>query len=105
MRRCVGAAFANMEMTVTLRTLLRELEFGTTYAPAERLRSRGVATAPADGGLAVVHRRAPSATRLRATGIGRRCPGHVAIRVGRASPGDQSRAGTRTVPRPAGHAG
>lgn len=62
-RRCVGAAFANMEMTVTLRTLLRELEFGTTYAPAERLRSRGVATAPADGGLAVVHRRAPSAMR------------------------------------------
>lgn len=58
-RRCVGAAFANMEMTVTLRTLLREFEFGTTYAPGERLHSRGVATAPARGGLAVVHRRAP----------------------------------------------
>lgn len=56
-RRCVGAAFANMEMTVTLRTLLREFEFGTTYAPGERLHSRGVATAPAQGGLAVVHRR------------------------------------------------
>jgi cytochrome P450 len=57
-RRCIGAAFANMEMNVTLRTLLREFEFGTTYAPGERLRSRGVATAPAHGGRAVVYRRA-----------------------------------------------
>lgn len=60
-RRCVGAAFANMEMTVTLRTLLQKFEFGTTYAPGERLHSRGVATAPAKGGLAVVHRRVPRA--------------------------------------------
>lgn len=56
-RRCIGAAFANMEMTVTLRTLMREFEFGTTYAPGERLHSRGVATAPARGGRAVVYRR------------------------------------------------
>ena len=56
-RRCIGAAFANMEMTVTLRTLMREFEFGTTYAPGERLHSRGVATAPAHGGRAVVYRR------------------------------------------------
>jgi cytochrome P450 len=58
-RRCIGAAFANMEMTVTLRTLLREFEFGTTYAPGEAAHSRGVATAPAKGGRAVVYRRAP----------------------------------------------
>ncbi|OBF32103.1 cytochrome P450 [Mycobacterium sp. ACS1612] len=57
-RRCIGAAFANMEMNVTLRTLLREFEFGTTYAPGERLHSRGVATAPAQGGRAMVYRRA-----------------------------------------------
>jgi cytochrome P450 len=56
-RRCIGAAFANMEMNVTLRTLLREFEFGTTYAPGERTHSRGVATAPAHGGRAVVYRR------------------------------------------------
>jgi cytochrome P450 len=56
-RRCIGAAFANMEMTVTLRTLLREFEFGTTYAPDERRHSRGVATAPGRGGRAVVYRR------------------------------------------------
>ncbi|KUI06008.1 cytochrome P450 [Mycobacterium sp. IS-3022] len=62
-RRCIGAAFANMEMNVTLRTLLRQFEFGTTYAPGERRRSRGVASAPARGGRAVVFRR-PTATRM-----------------------------------------
>ncbi|HYZ66578.1 MAG TPA: cytochrome P450, partial [Mycobacterium sp.] len=56
-RRCIGAAFANMEMTVTLRTLLREFEFGTTYARGEPRHSRGVATAPGRGGRAVVYRR------------------------------------------------
>ena len=56
-RRCIGAAFANMEMMVTLRTLLREFEFGTTYAAGESRHSRGVATAPGRGGLAVVHHR------------------------------------------------
>jgi cytochrome P450 len=58
-RRCIGAAFANMEMTVTLRTLLEEFEFGTTYSPGESPHSRGVATAPGEGGRAVVYRRAP----------------------------------------------
>jgi cytochrome P450 len=55
--RCIGAAFANMEMAVTLRTLLRELDFVTTNRPAERIHSRGVAMAPGSGGLAVVYRR------------------------------------------------
>ncbi len=57
-QRCIGAAFANMEMNVTLRTLLREFEFGTTYAKGERIHSRGVVMAPGRGGRAVVHRRA-----------------------------------------------
>jgi cytochrome P450 len=56
-RRCIGAAFANMEMLVTLRVLLREFEFGTTYAAGEPAHSRGVATAPGRGGSAVVYRR------------------------------------------------
>jgi hypothetical protein len=46
-----------MEMNVTLRILLQEFEFGTTYAKSERIHSRGVATAPSDGGRAVVYRR------------------------------------------------
>jgi cytochrome P450 len=57
-RRCIGAAFANMELNVTLRTLLGEFEFGTTYAKGEPVHSRGVATAPGHGGRAVVYRRA-----------------------------------------------
>jgi Cytochrome P450 len=61
--RCIGAALANMEMDVTLRTLLRELRFAPTDAPAERRHSRGVTTAPAWGGRAVVYRRATEASR------------------------------------------
>jgi cytochrome P450 len=60
--RCIGAGFANMEMNVVLRTLLREFELGTTYAAGERLHSRGIATAPARGGLAVVYRRGPGSS-------------------------------------------
>lgn len=58
-RRCVGAAFANLEMTVVLRTLLREYDLSTTDAPDEKWHSRGVAFAPARRGLVVVHRRSP----------------------------------------------
>lgn len=56
-RRCVGAAFANMEMDVVLRTVLREFTFETTDAPGERAHNRGVAFIPKDGGRVVVHRR------------------------------------------------
>jgi hypothetical protein len=56
-RRCIGAAFAHMEMDVVLRALLREFDLQTTDAPGERWRSRGVAFAPARGGRAVVRRR------------------------------------------------
>lgn len=55
--RCVGAAFANMEMLVTLRTILREFEFVPTTAKGEPNHSRGVTTAAARGGRAVVYRR------------------------------------------------
>ena len=48
--RCVGAGFANMEMDVALRTLLREFRFAPTDAPGERRHYRGVAIAPARGG-------------------------------------------------------
>ena len=40
--RCIGAAFANMEMDVTLRTLLRELRFAPTDARGERRQWRGI---------------------------------------------------------------
>lgn len=56
-RRCLGAAFATMEMTVVLRTLLRDFTLVPTAEPDERWHSRGVAYAPAKGGRAVVRRR------------------------------------------------
>ena len=58
-RRCIGAAFAHLEMNVVLRTLLRDFRLEPTHAKDERWHSRGVAYAPAKGGRAVVHRRAP----------------------------------------------
>jgi hypothetical protein len=56
-RRCIGAAFAHMEMNVVLRTLLRDFTLEPTSEPGERWHSRGVAYCPAKGGRAVVHRR------------------------------------------------
>jgi cytochrome P450 family 138 len=56
-RRCIGASFANMEMNVVLRTMLREFSLIPTNERAERWHSRGVANAPAKGGQAIVRRR------------------------------------------------
>lgn len=56
-RRCIGAAFATMEMSVVLRTLLREWDLAPTTLPDEPWHSRGIATAPAKGGLAIVRKR------------------------------------------------
>jgi len=60
--RCVGAAFANMEMDIALRTLLREFRFAPTDAADERRHYRGVAVAPARGARAVVYRRTAAAS-------------------------------------------
>ncbi|WP_370331330.1 cytochrome P450 [Mycolicibacterium hippocampi] len=56
-RRCVGAAFANVEMDIVLRTVLRNFTIETTAAPGEKAHSRGVAYTPKDGGRVVMHRR------------------------------------------------
>jgi len=56
-RRCIGAAFANMEMDVVLRTVLRNFTIQTTTAPGEKWHARGVAYTPKKGGRAVVYRR------------------------------------------------
>ncbi len=56
-RRCVGAVFANVEMDVVLRTVLRHFTIDATSAPGEKLHARGVAYTPKDGGKIVVHRR------------------------------------------------
>ena len=56
-RRCVGAAFANVEMDVVLRTVLRHFVIGTSTAPDEKIHSRGVAYTPKSGGRVVMRRR------------------------------------------------
>jgi cytochrome P450 len=66
-RRCIGAAFAHMEMNVVLRTLLRDFTLEPTSERGERWHSRGIAYCPAKGGRAVVRRRprAAAVTRSR----------------------------------------
>jgi hypothetical protein len=56
-RRCIGAAFANTEMNVVLHTMLRTVTLMPTSEPEERWHSRGVASAPALGGRAIIRRR------------------------------------------------
>jgi len=55
-RRCPGAAFAHMEMDIVLRTLLRQFDIATTSDPDEGWRNRGIAFAPARGGVTNVTR-------------------------------------------------
>src|ERR1700761_1148301 len=56
-RRGVGAAFANMEVDVVLRTVLRQFTVDATTAPGEKWHCRGVTYVPKNGGQVVVHRR------------------------------------------------
>jgi cytochrome P450 family 138 len=56
-RRCIGAAFANTEMNVVLRTVLEHFEIETDDAPDEKIHHRGVAYTPKGGGKVVMKRR------------------------------------------------
>jgi cytochrome P450 family 138 len=60
-RRCIGAAFANVEMDVVLRTVLRHFVIETDDAPDEKIHFRGIAFTPKDGGRIVVRRRESAA--------------------------------------------
>jgi cytochrome P450 len=60
-RRCIGAAFATMEMRVVLRILLRDYDISPTSARGEPRRSRGVAIAPGRGALVRIQPRRRSA--------------------------------------------
>lgn len=56
-RRCPGSAFANLEMDVVLRTVLRHFRIYSTTKPGEKWHDRGVVYSPKDGGRIVVRRR------------------------------------------------
>ncbi|MEO6792225.1 MAG: cytochrome P450 [Mycobacterium sp.] len=56
-RRCPGSTFANLEMDLVLRTVLRNYTIEPTTAPGEKYHARGVAFTPKDGGRIRVHPR------------------------------------------------
>lgn len=56
-RRCIGAVFANVEMDIVLRTVLRHFVIEPTTAPGEKVHSRGVAYTPKAGGQVTLRRR------------------------------------------------
>lgn len=56
-RRCLGSVFANLEMDVVLRTVLRHCIIESTDTAGEAVRARGIAFVPRDGGRIVVRRR------------------------------------------------
>jgi cytochrome P450 len=53
-RRCIGAAFAQMEAQVVMKELLERFDLETTDAPSEGWGFRGVTFVPKNGGLARV---------------------------------------------------
>jgi cytochrome P450 len=61
-RRCIGAAFATMEMRGVLRTLLRNYVISPSSARDVRWQSRGVAVAPSRGARVRIQPRRESAT-------------------------------------------
>ncbi len=55
-RRCLGATFAQVEMRVVLREVLRRVELAPTTAPAEPILVRHVTLVPRQGAMATVRR-------------------------------------------------
>jgi cytochrome P450 len=58
-RRCLGATFAQVEMRVVLREILRRVELETTEQPGERQRVKHVTLTPHRGGRVRVRTRRP----------------------------------------------
>jgi cytochrome P450 len=61
-RRCPGAAFANLEMVVVLRTILRAFTLVPTSEADESIKSNGVVSSPGRGGRVVVQHRSVTTT-------------------------------------------
>lgn len=55
-RRCIGATFANTEMDIVLRTVLRHFTIEPSTKPDEKIHARGIAYTPKQGGRIVLHR-------------------------------------------------
>jgi cytochrome P450 len=55
-RRCLGAAFAQLEMKVVIAAILRRAQLRAPRTRSEKARFRGVTVLPSRGGEAVVER-------------------------------------------------
>jgi cytochrome P450 len=53
-RRCIGAAFAQLEMKIVIATILSRVELRAPQAKPEKARFRGVTVLPSRGGEAIV---------------------------------------------------
>jgi cytochrome P450 len=76
-RRCIGAAFAQYEMGVVLKTILERAELSAPDPRPERVKVRNITLAPGKGGRVVLERRlqpapgrhAPAVTEPAASGV------------------------------------
>jgi cytochrome P450 len=64
-RRCLGATFAQVEMRVVLREVLRRVELTPTTAPAERQRAKHITLVPHGGARIRVAAREPAGAQRR----------------------------------------
>lgn len=62
LRRCVGAAFAQLEMRIVLREIFTRVDLHAPRARSERPRIRNITLAPAKGATIVVDRKLPAPT-------------------------------------------
>ena len=60
-RRCIGAAFAQLEMKIVISTILGRVNLRAPRAKSEKARFRGVTVLPSRGGEAIVERHIPHA--------------------------------------------
>jgi len=61
-RRCLGASFAQLEMKLVLRTVLKRCELAPASTRAEATRRRSITISPARGSRVVLHERNTSQT-------------------------------------------
>jgi cytochrome P450 len=69
-RRCLGAAFAMLEMKIVVRTVLRERELEATSSLSEAPKRRNITIRPAEGCRAVLRARRPSPAQAHAALVG-----------------------------------
>jgi cytochrome P450 len=62
-RRCIGAAFATLEMNIVLKTVLARADLCPASARAESIHRRAIVLAPRRGARAVLTVRAPAPQR------------------------------------------